>query len=224
MGMSNEALEQALKQAVTRLTNALATRPAPNSLKLEGKTLAEVSALILAGTAANADKFSGRTYEEMLEELTGNDSLLAIIQNNFNNFVERRDNPHQVNKAQVGLELVENFGVATSEEAIAGVASDKYMTPVLTKEVVAAAIEALVGTAPEALDTLQELAAALQSNGDVIDQLMAQIASKETPEGAQLKATAALEAAKVYSDNGIQAIVDFSNDLATQVEAGGPIV
>jgi hypothetical protein len=53
---------------------------------------------------------------------------------------------------------------------------------------------------------------------------MAQIASKETPEGAQLKATAALEAAKVYADDGIQAIVDFSNDLATQVEAGGPIV
>lgn len=39
------------------------------------------------------------------------------------------NNPHQTTKAQVGLSLVQNYGVATQAEAEAGTATDKYMTP-----------------------------------------------------------------------------------------------
>ena len=220
MGMSNEQLEQALKAAVTRLTNAMVTRKAVDSFRLEGKTLNEVMTYVLGGTAANADKFAGKTYEEIIAELTGEGSLLESIQNSFNAFVARRDNPHGVTKAQVGLGSVENYGIASSADAAAGVA-DKYMTPALTKEVVAAAISALVGSAPGTLDTLQEIADAIQQNGDIIDQLVAQIASKETPAGAQAKADDALARAKAYTDEVGFGLAGIMDEISATLE--GPI-
>lgn len=51
------------------------------------------------------------------------------------------DNPHHVTKNQVGLSAVENYGVASAEEAREGEAGDKYMTP----QRVAQAVEAQVG-------------------------------------------------------------------------------
>ena len=45
-------------------------------------------------------------------------------------------NPHSVTKDQVGLGGVQNYSVATDVEAIAGTASDKYMTPLRTKEAI----------------------------------------------------------------------------------------
>lgn len=38
-------------------------------------------------------------------------------------------NPHQVTKGQVGLGSVQNFGIATFDEAVEGTVSNKYMTP-----------------------------------------------------------------------------------------------
>ena len=52
-------------------------------------------------------------------------------------------NPHGVTKAQVGLGLVENFKVASVEEAEAGVANNRYMTPETTKIM----MDALIGPA-----------------------------------------------------------------------------
>lgn len=44
-------------------------------------------------------------------------------------------NPHQTNKAQVGLALVQNYPMATNSEAVAGAAADRYMSPAATKAV-----------------------------------------------------------------------------------------
>lgn len=49
----------------------------------------------------------------------------------------RTDNPHQVTKAQVGLNLVANFAVASLAEALAGLSNSLYMTPFLTRSLVA---------------------------------------------------------------------------------------
>ena len=54
MAMSNAELEVALKSALQRLVTALANKVAPDSLLLEGKSLAEITSLILAGKAATA--------------------------------------------------------------------------------------------------------------------------------------------------------------------------
>lgn len=45
----------------------------------------------------------------------------------------RKDNPHEVTKVQVGLGSVQNFGLATDQEAITGAVNNKYMTPHLTR-------------------------------------------------------------------------------------------
>lgn len=52
-------------------------------------------------------------------------------------FAARRDNPHQVTKDQVSLGLVQNFGLATTEQAQAGRANNAYMTPLRTNEAIA---------------------------------------------------------------------------------------
>lgn len=45
-------------------------------------------------------------------------------------------NPHQVTKSQVGLASVENYPIATQQQAKDGVVNDKYMTPLRTKDLV----------------------------------------------------------------------------------------
>jgi hypothetical protein len=47
-------------------------------------------------------------------------------------------NPHRTTKTQVGLGNVPNYSAATSAEAVAGIASDRFMTPATTASVIAA--------------------------------------------------------------------------------------
>lgn len=144
-----------------------------DSNKLGGKTLAEVQALI--GDAAAAD--------------------LAALNAEFEAFIARQDNPHNVTKAQVGLGNVDNFGTATNVEAVAGVLTNKFLTP--------ANLQAFwadkVGSAPETLDTIQELAAALQNNPDALTALQ-QIAGNNQAAIAQLQTDLAAAIAGAAAD------------------------
>jgi hypothetical protein len=54
----------------------------------------------------------------------------------FGDHVHATNNPHNVTPAQVGLEHVQNFGVATLTEAYEGVRSDVYLTADLVQAVV----------------------------------------------------------------------------------------
>ncbi|MFT6460174.1 hypothetical protein [Pseudophaeobacter arcticus] len=63
-------------------------------------------------------------------------------------------------------------------EAQAGTSASKVMSALRVKQVVDAAIDALVGAAPAQMDTLNELAAAITENGDTSSALTALIASK----------------------------------------------
>lgn len=47
-------------------------------------------------------------------------------------------NPHSVTKTQVGLGSVQNYGIATQEEAEAGTATNKYLTPERVKQAIIA--------------------------------------------------------------------------------------
>lgn len=195
MSMNNAALELALRAAMSRLTLAVANRDAPNSLKLEGLTLAQVTATILAGTASNATLFDGKTYAEVITAATsGNAADIDALEAAFATFIARTDNPNSVTKAQVGLGAVENYGIASQADADAK-AADKYVTPSIADYMVQKAVDALVGAAPETLNTINEIAAALGNDPDIINNLMAAIGTKETPEGAQAKADAAVTTA-----------------------------
>lgn len=58
-------------------------------------------------------------------------------------FSQRTDNPHQVTKAQVGLGSVSNYPDASNAEAIAGTATNRFMTPASTAAKVDNAIDTL---------------------------------------------------------------------------------
>lgn len=126
---------------------------------------------------------------------------------------------------------------ATGAEVIAGTDDAKYVTALSAKAAIDAAVNELVGSAPEALNTIQELAAAFQNNPDIIDNLVTQIGSKETPEGAQTKADAAVvssntytdgkivesaTASEAYTDTSFQTLIDEFNRLAAEIEGPAP--
>jgi len=61
-------------------------------------------------------------------------------------------------------------------------------------------VAAIVNSAPEALDTLQELADALGNDPNFATTVMTEVGKKETPAGAQSKASVAESSAKAYTD------------------------
>jgi hypothetical protein len=195
MAMTNAALEAALKAALQRLVTALANKTAPDSLKLEGKTLAEITTQILAGKAASAAEadsalaLGGKDLATIEAERAA--ALTAAIDALR---LELEGSIDGVTKESIGLGDVVNYGVATETEALAG-AADKYVTAFLADKIAQAKIDELVGASPETLNTIQEIAAALNNDPDVINSMMTAIGTKETPEGAQAKADAAQAAA-----------------------------
>lgn len=68
-------------------------------------------------------------------------------------FSERKDNPHQVTKAQVGLGSVPNYPAATSAEALAGTATNRLMSPATTQASVDQAINSLCDHLSEVIDS-----------------------------------------------------------------------
>jgi len=79
----------------------------------------------LAGTSNNT-YVTPALVKLMLDGSGGNDSLVHA--NNLNN-------PHQTTKAQVGLNLVDNYATATIIESTTGTATNRFMTPAGVKAV-----------------------------------------------------------------------------------------
>lgn len=180
-----------IKDRLDAKLNAIDT--AVNSAKLEGKTLAEIQSLI--GDDINA--------------------ALAILEADFTAFVARRDNPHEVTAEQVGLGLVANYAPTTLEEAVAGLASDKYMTPAASKALLDAFWADVAGTAPETLNTINELAEALQNNPDVITALQTLIDANASEIAAVSTRVTAIE------DNYVrEGVTDISLNPVTYGEEG----
>jgi hypothetical protein len=58
---------------------------------------------------------------------------MPTVNDDIQAHIENTDNPHQVSKADVGLELIENYPIATQDEAIAGEVNERYITPYTLK-------------------------------------------------------------------------------------------
>lgn len=180
MAMSNAELEVALKSGLQRLVTALANKVAPDSLLLEGKSLAEITSLILAGKAAtagtadNALAVGGKDLTTLESER--NAQLVAAIDALR---IELEGEISNVTAESLGLGNVVNYGIATEEEALAG-AVDKYVTAALAVKIAQAKIDSVVDAAPETLNTLREISEALHNNPDIIDNLMSSIGVNAT--------------------------------------------
>jgi len=213
MAMSNAELEVALKSGLQRLVTALANKVAPDSLLLEGKSLAEITSLILAGKAAtagtadNALAVGGKDLTTLESER--NAQLVAAIDALR---IELEGDISNVTAESLGLGNVVNYGIATEEEALAG-AVDKYVTAALAVKIAQVKIDEIVNAAPETLNTLSEIAAALNNDPDVINTLMSSIGVNATAIEALETATAAFEA-KVLSYFDVDGNANNANLLA----------
>lgn len=88
------------------------------------------------GLSTQAEAELGASNARYMTPLRVKEAITYQVLTAFNAFIARRDNPHVVTKTQVGLGQVENFPVATIEQAQAGVDSNAYMTPLRTKQAI----------------------------------------------------------------------------------------
>lgn len=105
----------------------------PHSVTKLQVGLGNVSDFLVA-TKAQAE--AGAIDTAYMTPLKTANAISMLVGTAFNNHVANQLNPHNTTKAQVGLFNVENYLIATAEEARAGTANDRYMTPLRTTQLV----------------------------------------------------------------------------------------
>src|SRR5699024_8565952 len=78
------------------------------------------------------DRSVGILINGKIKTLQGNENMEVHI--------TKKENPHEVTKEQVGLGAVQNMGVASKEGSVTGTTNGGYMTPLRTKEAIAAQV------------------------------------------------------------------------------------
>lgn len=129
----------------TRIDNVNATLTAHTGDKNNphGVTKAQVGLgnVLNYGVASNVEAAAGVANDKYMTPATTAAAIAGLITPTVTDHIGNTNNPHGVTKAQVGLGSVQNFGVATTQEAIDGQVNNKYMTPILVRY----AIEQLAG-------------------------------------------------------------------------------
>lgn len=87
-------------------------------------------------TAVQAEAEAGLLNNKFMTPLRTAQAIAAQVGNNYHAHAANQLNPHNTTKDQVGLFNVQNYPVATDQEARAGTASDRYMTPQRTTQLV----------------------------------------------------------------------------------------
>ena len=72
--------------------------------------------------------------------LTTKETISFMVVDVTNAHMSNTNNPHQVNKAHIGLSNIENYSIATKAEAEAGTLNTRYMTPLRAKEAITAQV------------------------------------------------------------------------------------
>lgn len=85
-------------------------------------------------TASKLEAEIGTSNSLFMTPLRTKEAIDKIAVSSLNTHVNDKSNPHVVTKAQVGLDLVENYSIASKADAEAGVSNSLYMTPLRTKE------------------------------------------------------------------------------------------
>lgn len=152
-----------------------------------------------AAFAEDAGKLEGKTLSEVVELISGVTNLtIADVHDELTQFIARRDNPLEVTAEQVQLGNLQNYGMATVTTVLDDELAEAYVSP----ETLWAALNHFwsqkVGAAPETLDTIEEIAQALQNNPDVLDALQTQVSNKAT--------RAELQTAVTNLEQAIQAV------------------
>lgn len=133
----------------------------------------------MSAEAGDAVTLEGNTLDQIVLLIAGEAGLkTSDVRDQLTTFTERTDNPHSVTKAQVGLGNVQDFGMADSTTVLEDTNESVYVNPKVLWEALASFWATKAGTAPETLDTINEIAAALQDNPEVIQTIQDGLATK----------------------------------------------
>lgn len=91
--------------------------------------------------ASQLEATTGTANDRYMTPLTVKQAIAANLTGSIDSHVNNTNNPHAVTKAQVGLASVENFPLASVDDAEGASRNDRYMTPLTT----AKTINVLVG-------------------------------------------------------------------------------
>jgi len=98
------------------------------------------------GMAQNSDAVAGTSTTLYMSPATTAAAIQTLAYAPLEAHITNYNNPHEVTKAQIGLGLVQNYGVAQNTDAAAGTSTTLYMTPATTM----VAINSSVGSALQA--------------------------------------------------------------------------
>jgi len=135
--MSPRGVGQALDQFyIDRLAPVLSGDPTnPTGVTKEVIGLGEVENYPIA---VQSEAFAGDRNDRYMTPLRTAEAIDVLALIPLGQHAADINNPHDVDKFQIGLGNVQNFSIATNSEAIAGERDDLYMTPMTTKEAIAA--------------------------------------------------------------------------------------
>lgn len=123
-----------------------------------------------------------------------------------------------IEKADLGLDNLQNYGVATQGTAEAGTSDGAYMTPLKTKQAIDAlqAVKKVNGKTGDVSITHEDVGASPLLHNHTFTEipgLQAALDGKESLTGAQEKADKALGDAKTYADQKVAEIVDSAPEV-----------
>lgn len=126
------------KDAINNLGGALVSAHADRTDNPHTVTKAQVGlgSVDNYATASQTEAETGSSTTKFMTPLRTAQAITAQVGTAFNTHAANQMNPHNVTKDQVGLFNVQNYPVATAEEARTGSASDRYMTPQRTTQLV----------------------------------------------------------------------------------------
>lgn len=110
--------------------------------------------------ATQVEAEAGLLDAAYMTPLKTSQAIDALIRGDLNAHITDTNNPHAVTKLQVGLGSVEDFAVATQTEAEAGIANNKYMTPLRTYQAISVLAGDAVGTHATRTDNPHSVTAA----------------------------------------------------------------
>lgn len=136
-----DAIAEGNVKAMQALMEHVKDKHNPHKITLEDLGIDELGNLVPATKEQAESGTENAHYMTSLRTAQYCDAkVIPVIQAH----IDTRGNPHGTTKADVGLGLVENYRVASIEEAEAGVADNRYMTPQLTKIMLSAIVEPML--------------------------------------------------------------------------------
>lgn len=124
--------------AIQAQAGAMLNTHSSNTNNPHGTTKAHVGlgSVLNYGVATTSQAEAGALDTLYMTPLKTAQAIAAMVGNAYAAHANNKQNPHNVTKDQVGLFNVQNYAVATQEEARLGAANDRYMTPLRTSQLV----------------------------------------------------------------------------------------